>query len=169
MAHSLLAMVAAPAMPRISETTFWTLPILSGRHPMARKAAGNRNTRLPSSVTSALSGLLEHTISALIFERTQMNDRSCVQSAAKRSHANTTANATKVYTPVRKSSCVAALFRAARAGVVVADSRAQMPWVDTSGQKPVVSASNLCLTKRLLKDKRPGLKNNSRHKLPQDW
>jgi hypothetical protein len=167
--HSPPAMVAALAMPRITETTFWTLLILSGRHLTVRKAAGNRSTRRPSNVLFALSGSQERTTYALISARTRMSGRSFARSAAKRSRANTTANVTKVFTPAKRSSCVVALFRVPRTGAVAADLPAQMPWVDTSGRKLVAFASNPYLTKRLPKDRRPGSKNSSRHKLQQGW
>jgi hypothetical protein len=160
-----LAMVAAPATLRISETTFWILLIPSGRLLMARKAAGNRNTRLPSSVRFALSDSLEHITYALTSEHTRTSDRSFARSAARHSLANTTANATKVCTLARRSSCVAALSRVAQTGAVVADSPAQMPWVVTSGRKLAVFASNPCWMKKLLRGKRPGSRNSSRHKL----
>jgi len=166
-ARSHLATVEALVMPRISATTFWISPILSGRPPMARKAAGNRNTRLPSSVISALSGLLEHTTCALISERTRMSDRSFARFAVKHSLANTIESATKGCILARRNSCVAVLFRVVLAGVAAADLPAQMPSVDTSDQRLAVFASNPCWTKRPLKDKRPGLKNSSRHKSPQ--
>ena len=165
--HSLPGMDAARAMPRTSETTFWTLLILSERHPMVRRAAGSRNTQQPSSVLSVLSDLPERTTYALISARTRMSGRSFARSAAKRSRANTTANVTKVFTPAKRSSCVVALFRVPRTGAVVADLPAQMPWVDTSGRKLVAFASNPYLTKRLPKDRRPGSKNSSRYKLQQ--
>jgi hypothetical protein len=160
-----LAMVAAPATLRISETTFWILLIPSGRLLMARKAAGNRNTRLPSSVRFALSDSLERITYALTSEHTRTSDRSFARSAARHSLANTTANATKVCTLARRSLCVAALSRVAQTGAVVADSPAQMPWVVTSGRKLAVFASNPYWTKRPLKDRRPGSKNSNRHKL----
>ena len=160
---------AARAMLRISETTFWTLLILSERHPIVRRAVGSRNTQQPSSVLSVLSDLPERTTYALISARTRMSGRSFARSAAKRSRANTTANVTKVFTPAKRSSCVVALFRVPRTGAVVADLPAQMPWVDTSGRKLVAFASNPYLTKRLPKDRRPGSKNSSRHKLQQGW
>ena len=167
--HCPPAMVAALAMPRISETTSWTLLILSGRHPMVRKAAGNRSTRRPSNVLFALSGSQERTTYALISEHIRMSGRSFARSAAKHSLANTTANATKVFTPAKRSSCVVALFRVPRIGAVVADLLAQMPWVDTSGRKPVVFASNPYWTKKPPKDKRHGSKSSSRLKLLQGW
>jgi hypothetical protein len=98
-----------------------------------------------------------------------MSGRSFARSAAKRSRANTTANVTKVFIPAKRSSCVVALFRVPRTGVVVADSPAQMPWVDTSGRKPVVFASNPYWTKKPPKDKRHGSKSSSRLKLLQGW
>jgi hypothetical protein len=161
-----LAMVAAPATLRISETTFWTLLTPSGRLLMVRKAAGNRNTRLPSSVRFALSDSLEHITYALTSEHTRTSDRSFARSAARHSLANTTANATKVCTLARRSLCVAALSRVAQTGAVVADSLAQMPWVVTSGRKLVGFALNPCWMKKLLRGKRPGSRNSSRHKLP---
>jgi hypothetical protein len=163
------AMVAALVMLRISGITFWTLLILSERHLMARRAAGSRNTRLPSSVPSVLSDSQERTTYALTSERTRMSDRSFARSAAKHSLVNTTANATKVCTLARRNSCVVALFRVPRTGAVVADLLAQMPWVGTSGRRQVVFASNPYWTKRLLNGRRPGSKNSSRHKLPQGW
>jgi hypothetical protein len=165
-ARSHHAMVAAPVMLRISETTFWILLTPSGRLPMARKAAGNRNTRLPSSVRFALSDSLEHITYALTSEHTQTSDRSFARSAARHSLANTTANATKVCTLARRSSCVAALSRVVRTGAVVADSPARMPWAATSGRKLVGFALNPCWMKKLLRGKRPGSRNSSRHKLP---
>jgi hypothetical protein len=142
--RSLLATVAALAMPRISETIFLTLLILSECHPMARKATGNRNTRLPSSVLSALSGSPEHTTYVLISEHTRVSDRSFARSAVKHSLTNTTASVTKVCILARRNPCVVALFRVVRAGAVVADSPAQMPWVDTSGRRLVVFALKPC-------------------------
>ena len=165
-ARSRLAMVAAPVMPRISETTSSTLLILSERHPMVRKAAGNKNTPLPSSVLFALSGLPEHTTYALISERTRTSDHSFARSAAKHLPANTTASDTKVCTLGRRSSCVAGLSRVVRTGAVVADSPAQTPWVAISGRRLVEFASNPCWTKKLLRGKRPGSRNSSRHKSP---
>jgi hypothetical protein len=162
-----LATVAALVMLRISETTFSTLPILSERHPMVRKAAGNKNTRLPSSVLSARNDSLEHTTCALTSEHTRMSDRSFARCAAKHSLANTTASVTKVCTLARRSSCVAALSRVVRTGAVVADSPAQMPWAATSDQRLVGSASSPYWMKKLLKDRRPGSKSSSKHKLPQ--
>jgi len=161
-----LAMVAALVMLRISETTFSTLPILSERHPMVRKAGGNKNTRLPSSVLSARNGSLEHTTCALTSEHTRMSARSFARCAAKHSLANTTASVTKVCTLARRSSCVAALSRVVRTGAVVADSPAQTPWVAISGRRLVVFASSPYWTKKLLTGKRPGSRNSSRHRSP---
>jgi hypothetical protein len=141
--RSYLAMVAALVMLRISETTSLTLPTLSGRHPMVRKAAGSRNTLLPSSVLSVLSGSQEHITYALTSEHTQTSGRSFARSAAKRSLANTTASVTKVCTLARRSLYAVALSRVARAGAVVADLAVQMLWVDTSDRTLVGSASNL--------------------------
>jgi len=168
-ARSHLVMVAAPAMPRTSEITFLTLLILSGRHPMVRRAADNRSTQLLSSVLSVLSDSQEPTTYALISEHTRMSGLSFARFAAKHSPANTTASVMRVCTLVRRSSFVAALFRVAQAGAVVAGLLAQMPWADTSGRKLVVSASNHYWMKRRRKDRRHGLKNSSRLKLPQGW
>jgi hypothetical protein len=141
--RSYLAMVAALVMLRISETTSSTLPTLSERHPMVRKAAGNKNTRLPSSVLSARNDSPEHTTCDLTSEHTRMSDRSFARCAAKHSLANTTASVTKVCTLARRSLCAVALSRVARAGAVVADLAVQMLWVDTSDRTLVGSASNL--------------------------
>lgn len=93
---------------------------------MERIKAGDKNTRLHSSVTFARNASQEHIIFDLIFGHIQTSDPSFAPSAVKPSHASTIASATKVSIRARRNSSAVVRYRAPQVGVVGVDLLVQM-------------------------------------------
>lgn len=161
--------IAALVTLQISGITSLTSQTPSERLQMAPIAAGNRNTLPLSNATFARSVSLERTISARTSAHTLTSGHSFAQSVAKHSLDSTIANATKVFTPARKSLSAEALCKAIHSGAADADSHVPMLWAGILGQKLAVSASSLCSTKKPPRGRRPGWKSISRHKSQQAW
>ena len=108
-----------------------------------------KNTRPPSSATSARRNSLVPIIFDRISVPTPTNVHSSATSAPKHSPASTTGRDMRAFTAARRSLFVEASSAPAVPGAAAGDSLVPTPWADTSEAKPVESASSLCSTRKL--------------------